>query len=82
MLVRFYTAGSLAGIYLYCKGCDLIQFHGGWENADPSVTISQGRDGPICTVSDGDRLRIVSSAAFLAETSELISLPEGSTSSR
>jgi hypothetical protein len=76
MLVRFYRDGSLAGIYLFCKSCDLVQFQSSWLDADVRVEISQGQYGPVYTITDGDRLRIVCGAAFLAESPELISLQD------
>lgn len=78
MLVRFYRSGSMAGIYLYCMSCDVVQFQSYWEDADVSVRISQGRFGPLYTITDGDRLRIECGAAFMAESSELIRLEEPS----
>jgi hypothetical protein len=76
MLVRFYQSGSLAGTYLYCKSCDQVQFHSSWEDADVNVEISRGGLGPVYTITDGDRLRIVCGAAFLAESPELVRLEE------
>ena len=78
MLVRFYRDGSLAGIYLYCKSCDLVQFHSSWLDANVRVEISQGRYGAVYTITDGDRLRIVCGAAFLAESPDLVRLEEPS----
>ncbi len=76
MLVRFYRDGSLAGIYLYCKSCDSVQFQSSWWDANVRVHISQGQYGSVLTNTDGDRLRIVCGAAFLAESPVLISLQE------
>src|SRR5689334_4321527 len=68
MLVRFYRDRSLAGTYLYCKGCDLVQFQSSWLHADVRIEVSTGRYGPLYTITDGDRLRIVCGAAFWAES--------------
>ena len=76
MLVRFYHDGSLAGIYLWCKSCDLVHFESSWLDADVRVEISQGRYGLVYTITDGERLRIVCGAAFLAESPELIRLEQ------
>ena len=78
MLVRFYRDGSLAGIYLYCKSCDMVQFQDSWLDANVRVEISKGQRGSVYTITDGDRLRIVCGAAFLAESPELVSLQEPS----
>ena len=75
LLVRFFREGSLAGIYLYCKICHRVQFDSYWLSADVRIEISQGQHGPIYTIIDGDRLRIVCGAAFLAESPELIRIP-------
>jgi hypothetical protein len=76
MLVRFYREGSLAGIYLYCKSCDSVQFLSSWLDANVRVEISQGRHGPVYTITDGDRMRIMCGAAFVAESSDLVRLQE------
>jgi len=78
MLVRFYTPGSLAGIYLYCTGCDLVHFQSSWLDANTRVEISQGRYGPVYTITDGERLRIVCARACLAESRDLLRLQEPS----
>src|SRR5689334_16196714 len=78
MLVRFYRDGSLAGIYLYCKSCDLVHFESFWLDADVRVEISQGRYGPVYTITDGERLRIMCGAAFLAESPDLVRLDDQS----
>jgi hypothetical protein len=78
MLVRFYQDGSLAGIYLYCKSCDFVQFESSWLDANVRVEISKGKYGPVYTITDGDRLRIVCGAAFLAESPDLVRLQEPS----
>jgi hypothetical protein len=75
MLVRFYRDGSLAGIYLYCKSCDSVHFESSWLDANLRIEISQGRNAPRYVITDGDRLRIVCGAAFLAESPELVDLP-------
>jgi hypothetical protein len=72
MLVRFYREGSLAGIYVYCKGCELVQFQSSWLDADVRVEISKGRYGQVYTITDGDRLRIECGAAFLADCPQLV----------
>jgi hypothetical protein len=79
LLVRFYRDGSLAGIYLYCKGCDLVHFVSSWLDADVRVEISQGQFGPVYTITDGERLRVICGAAFLAESSDLVRLEEPKT---
>ena len=76
MLVRFYRDGSLAGIYLYCKSCDIVQFQSSWLDANVKIQISDGRYGKIYNITDGDRLRIVCGAAFLAESPGLVRLQE------
>ena len=76
MLVRFYREGSLAGVYLYCKACNSVQFQSFWLNSDVAVRISEGQHGSVYTITDGDRLRIVCGAAFLAQSPDLIRLPE------
>jgi len=78
MLVRFYRDGSLAGVYLYCMSCDFVQFQSSWLDADVRVEISKGRYGQVYTITDGDRLRIVCGAAFLAESPDLVRLQEPS----
>jgi hypothetical protein len=78
MLVRFYREGSLAGIYLYCKSCDLVHFESFWLDADVRVEISQGRYGPVYNITDGERLRIMCGAAFLAESPDLVRLDDQS----
>jgi hypothetical protein len=76
MLVRFYRDGSLAGIYLYCKNCESVQFRTSWLDANVRVEILEGPHGPVYTITDGDRLHIVCGAAFLAQSPDLIRLPE------
>ena len=72
LLVRFYRVGSLAGAYLLCKNCSEVHFQSSWLDAHVRVGISQGKFGPVYTITDGDRLRVVCTAAFLAETPDLI----------
>ena len=72
LLIRFYQEGDRAGIYLYCKMCDLVHFQADWENADLSVHISEGQNGRVYAITDGDRLRIVCGAAFVAHSSNFI----------
>ena len=75
LLIRFYTPSKIAGIYLYCKICEIVQFVKYWEDASPKIDISQGRHGKIYTVTDGNRLRIVCGAAFIAECPEFVRIP-------
>ena len=75
LLIRFYAPSEIAGIYLYCKVCDNVQFVKYWKNANPKVETSQGRHGKIYTITDGDRLRIVCGVAFIAECAEFVRFP-------
>lgn len=70
MLVRFYTSGASAGIFLFCKNCESVQFKSDWLEANVRVAVSRGEYGLVYTIKDGDRLQIVCGAAFLAETSD------------
>jgi hypothetical protein len=75
LLVRFHRESSLAGIYLYCKSCDVVHFDAYWLDSDVRFVQSPGKYGPIFTVTDGDHLRVVCSVAFIAESPEFISIP-------
>lgn len=67
LLVRFYESGSWNGIYLFCKGCEDVHFQSSWPNANVTVEILAGQYGREYMITDGDRLRIHCSAAFLTE---------------
>ena len=75
MLVRFYRPSTIAGIYLYCKVCDYLQFISHWDDATPTLETAPGRYGKIYTITDGDRMRIVCGAAFMAECPEFVRIP-------
>jgi len=75
LLVRYYRESSMAGIYLYCKGCDVVHFDAYWLDADIEFQQSPGKHGPIFTVTDGEHLRVVCSVAFIAASPNLISIP-------
>lgn len=76
LLVRFYREGSDSGIYLYCKDCDSIQFEGSWRQAMPTVELSPSQFPGRVTIKDGERLSVICGAAFLAESSVFVRLPE------
>lgn len=75
LLVRFYQPSKIAGIYLYCKACDFVQFERSWEDVSLTIKASQEPHGKIYTITDGDRLRIVCGAAWMAVCSEFVHIP-------
>src|ERR1043165_307865 len=61
--------GVATSCYLFCKGCDRVEFDEGWPNSAIQVTLKhRERDRKQYTVTDGLHLRVECSALFVLET--------------
>jgi hypothetical protein len=73
---RGYGEGLTKNCYLYCQGCERVEFDAWWKDPNIQISTSQRNDGArerrMFTLTDGSRLRVECRVLGAAESDQPI----------